>query len=286
MDKHLEPETGHWLTSIRNLTPWEKNPRDITPKRFEDLKLSIVDHGQFKPLLATKNGTMVGGNMRYRALDWLNSNIFVHTLPDGTEKTYDLRGHFNEVWVTELDFEHEPVAPGQPAIVHAVIDGVVQHKDFRDADHVMLEYALTDNDNVGAYNTEALAMLVQPYQEFLPMDSIHIEVAKPIPLDVVMNDFQPDGTDPTEEELPEPKETKEKKPKLVFEFQDEEEYEQIKGQLEDLKKDVDTEDNGLVLQYLLKSYFDPIAIDGMDNPRVVDEAHKSQFAETTTDPSD
>ena len=39
-----------------------------------------------------------------------------------------------------------------------------------------------------------------------------IEVAAPIPLETLLNDYQPDGTNPTEEELPadEPKEPKEK----------------------------------------------------------------------------
>jgi hypothetical protein len=47
-----------------------------------------------------------------------------------------------------------------------------------------------------------------------------------------------------------------------------EEYESVKERLEDLKKDAGTEDNGEVLDFLLKSYFDPLAMDGQEMPQV------------------
>jgi len=93
-----------------------------------------------------------------------------------------------------------------------------------------------------------------------------IEVTAPIPLETLLNDFQPDGTDPTTEELPEPKDAKEKKKKLVIEFEDAQLYDQVKGQIEDLKKDQGVESEAAVLDYLLKSDYDPRAIDGMDAP--------------------
>lgn len=267
MDKYIE--NGHWYSSIKNLVPWEKNWRFIQDEDFERLKAQLVDFGQYKALLVTKNGTIVGGNMRYRAMDWLNTNVFIRTLPDGTQRSYDLRGQFNDVWITELDFEYEPVAPGQPAIVHAVIDGKVQQREFSSTEQVMLEYSMSDNDAAGRTNNEALAMLVQEYQPVMPLEMFKIEVAAPITLETLMNDFQPDGTDPTEEELPEPEEEKkDKKKKLVFEFENDEEYESIKGQIEDLKKDVQTEDNAEVLEYLLRSYHDPLALDGQERPTI------------------
>lgn len=269
MERHIE--NGHWYTSIKNLQPWDKNPREIRDDDFERLKAQLVDFGQYKALLATKDGTIVGGNMRFRAMKWLNENIFNRTLPDGTQQSYDLRGQFNEVWVTELDFEYEAAVAGQMATVHAVIDGKIQQRGFSSAEHVMTEYALSDNDAAGRYNNEALAMLVHDYQELIPQDMFKIEVAAPIPLDIVLNDFQPDGTDPTEEELPESKaekEAKEKKKRIVFEFEDEQIYDQIKGQIEDLKKDIGTDENAPVLVHILKSYFDPLAMDGMERPEI------------------
>jgi len=204
--------------------------------------------------------------MRYRAMAWLNENVFTRTLPDGTTQSYDLRGQFNEIWVTELDFEYEPAVAGQMATVHAVIDGKVQQRGFSSAAHVMTEYVLSDNDSAGRYNNEALAMLVHDYQELIPQDMSKIEVADPIPLETLLNDFQPDGTDPTTEELPEPKGDKEKKKRIVFESESEEEFENVKGQVEDLKKDIGPEENAKVLVHVLKSYFDPLALDGMERP--------------------
>jgi len=109
-------------------------------------------------------------------------------------------------------------------------------------------------------------MLVHDYQELIPQDMFKIEVASPIPLETLLNDFQPDGTDPTEDVLPEPKEAKEKKKRIVFEFESEEEFENVKGQVEDLKKDIGAEENTPVLVHVLKSYFDPLALDGMERP--------------------
>lgn len=267
MDKRIE--NGHWVTSIKNLHPWEKNPRDVYEDDFERLKEQIVDLGIYKTILVTGNGTIIGGNTRYRALSWLNENVYVRTLPDGTPKEYDLRGQFNDVWISELDFEYMPAVDGQMASVYPTIDGVRQShtRSFSSAEQIMIEYALSDNDNVGRYNNQAVAMLVQPFQELIPQDMYKIEVANPIPLQSLLNDFQPDGTNPTEEELPEPKEAKEKKKRIVFEFEDEQMYDQVKGQIEDLKKDQGVESEAAVLDYLLKSYFDPLAIDGMEAPK-------------------
>lgn len=267
MDKTIE--NGQNRVSIKSIALWDKNPRDLKEEDFERLKAQLVDFGQYKPLLVTKSGTIVGGNMRYRAMKFLNENVFVRTLPDGTQRTYDLRGQFNTVWVTELDFEYEPVAPGQPATVYPVVDGqVFKHRAFSSAEHVMTEYALSDNDNVGRYNNEALAMLVTEFQPFMDMDMFKIEVAAPIPLQTLMNDFGPDGTDPTIEDLPEPKEEKEKKHKLSFTFDHEEDLEQVKAQLDDLKRDLKTDNDSDVLVLLLKNYFDPQGIDGKEVPGV------------------
>lgn len=49
------------------LSLWEDNPRNIRPKDFERLKKQIQELGQYKPLLITEDGTVIGGNMRLRA---------------------------------------------------------------------------------------------------------------------------------------------------------------------------------------------------------------------------
>ena len=158
---------------------------------------------------------------------------------------------------------------GKPAVSCRASDifFALYERGFASAEHVMIEYALSDNDSAGRYNNEALAMLVHDYQPLIPQDMFKIEVAAPVPLEPILNAFQPDGTDPTEEELPAADEPKEKKKKLVIEFPDEEEYENITSQIEDLKRDIETDDNAKVLQYLMKNYCDPLALDGQEMPR-------------------
>ena len=77
---------------IEKLSNWEKNPRSIDKRQFEDLKKHIVDLGQFKPLIVNTNpevapiGTIAGGNMRLRAM-------------------LDLG--FTEAWITQRFFKDE-----------------------------------------------------------------------------------------------------------------------------------------------------------------------------------
>lgn len=54
--------------SLTELHEWKKNPRSITDKGLENLKYKLKTHKLLKPLLITKDGTVVGGNMRLRAM--------------------------------------------------------------------------------------------------------------------------------------------------------------------------------------------------------------------------
>lgn len=70
---------GRILANIDDLRPWEDNPRQITEEKFELLmekikKVEEIDpstDGQFKPLVVTTLGVVVGGNMRLRAYEKL-----------------------------------------------------------------------------------------------------------------------------------------------------------------------------------------------------------------------
>src|SRR3990167_9789722 len=50
------------------LHEWDKNPRSITTDGFERLKKQIQKLGIYKPLIITDDGTVIGGNMRLKAL--------------------------------------------------------------------------------------------------------------------------------------------------------------------------------------------------------------------------
>jgi hypothetical protein len=55
------------LWNIDKLREWEKNPRTISKENFERLKNQIKELGEYKPLIITKDGTVLGGNMRLKA---------------------------------------------------------------------------------------------------------------------------------------------------------------------------------------------------------------------------
>lgn len=56
------------LVEIKTLKEFKDNPRNITPEGMERLKKQIKKLGQYKPLIVTHEGTILGGNMRYKAL--------------------------------------------------------------------------------------------------------------------------------------------------------------------------------------------------------------------------
>lgn len=53
---------------ISKLKEWEKNPRSIKEKDFKRLKKQLEQLGEYKPLLITEDGTVLGGNMRLKAM--------------------------------------------------------------------------------------------------------------------------------------------------------------------------------------------------------------------------
>lgn len=56
------------LVEITTLKEYERNPRNITEGGMDRLKKQIKKLGQYKPLIVTSDGVILGGNMRYRAL--------------------------------------------------------------------------------------------------------------------------------------------------------------------------------------------------------------------------
>lgn len=104
--------------NIKQIHNWDKNPRNINKKDFERLKAQITKLGQYKPLLITDDGTVLGGNMRLRAYKDLG---------------------ITDIWVS---------------VVKA------------DTEEKKLEYALSDNDRAGYYDSDMLANMIPNYPEF------------------------------------------------------------------------------------------------------------------------
>ena len=74
---------------LSELKLWDKNPRTIKDKRFETLCKSMTDDPAFlelRPVLATKEGRIYAGNMRYRAAQHLGWTDIPAVITDIDEK--------------------------------------------------------------------------------------------------------------------------------------------------------------------------------------------------------
>src|SRR3989304_7900276 len=74
------------IRNIKTLHNWNKNPRAIKKEDFERLRNQIKELGQYKPLIITSDGEVLGGNMRLRAYQELGiSDIWVSIVEPKTE---------------------------------------------------------------------------------------------------------------------------------------------------------------------------------------------------------
>ena len=74
------------IRDISALHVWEKNPRGIMEKGFARLKKQIRKLGQYKPLLVIPDGTVLGGNMRLRAMQELGvKRVWVNVVEPKSE---------------------------------------------------------------------------------------------------------------------------------------------------------------------------------------------------------
>jgi len=85
--------------SIDTLQLWDKNPRSINDDRFNELKVRLKRQGQVKPLLVAADGsTVIGGNMRLRAMQALGiEEVWIsHTEAKTDKEIFDLALTDNE----------------------------------------------------------------------------------------------------------------------------------------------------------------------------------------------
>jgi hypothetical protein len=106
---------------IDRLHNWEQNPRSITKDDFARLKKHIAQSGQFKPLIVTIDGTVLGGNMRLRAFQDLGiTEVWVSVVeaPDAKTKLEyalldnDRAGSYDEQALAELVTNTPEIALG------------------------------------------------------------------------------------------------------------------------------------------------------------------------------
>jgi len=53
---------------LADIRPWPKNPRKVKEEDMARLKKQLAELEQHAPLLVNKNGIILGGNMRYKAM--------------------------------------------------------------------------------------------------------------------------------------------------------------------------------------------------------------------------
>lgn len=119
---------------ISELHLWEQNPRRINERDFDRLKSQVEKLGQYKPLLVMPDGTILGGNMRFRAYQEVG---------------------IEDVWVSTVDF-----VENETGMWHAVVNGEQKDASFPSKETAMLEYALSDNDRAGYTDDDILTGLL------------------------------------------------------------------------------------------------------------------------------
>lgn len=154
-------ETKKPLTELKE---WDKNPRSISKDNFERLKKQITKLGIYKPLLISEDNTILGGNMRYKALQALGyKDVWVSVVKAETEEKKieyalsdndragqyegdqlaDLIGNFPEVEWGDYAIDIKP-----PLLVSDLID----------------QYSEVVEDEVPEVPTEATSKLGEIYQ--------------------------------------------------------------------------------------------------------------------------
>lgn len=92
---------------LSTLTPYEKNPRIIKGKGFDDLKKSLDEFGLATPLVINTDGVIVGGHARYNALIEVGEEFADCYVPDVTltpEQVSRLNIRLNRI-AGQWDFE-------------------------------------------------------------------------------------------------------------------------------------------------------------------------------------
>lgn len=64
----INTKEGKNYASIEDLFRWDKNPKIVLKDDFERLKRHLTKFGQFKPIVITEQGEVIGGNSRFEAL--------------------------------------------------------------------------------------------------------------------------------------------------------------------------------------------------------------------------
>lgn len=129
--------------STDQLHEWEVNKelRAITEENYERLKLSLLKKNQFKPLIVTPDGfgnyIVLAGNHRLRAYRELG-------VPS--------------LWVTVIEFMQN-----EAGLWYGVRDGVEEPERYNSKEDAMMDWGVTDNEEVAHYDRESFVNIMDNY---------------------------------------------------------------------------------------------------------------------------
>lgn len=129
----IEVRDGQKFAKVADLTNWKDNPRSTSKEDAERLKEQIK-LGEHSTLLIDTDGVVLGGNTRLRAYKEIGKR---------------------EAKVVVVEFVE------RKGVIHAIVDGIKADRTFDSVSQARLEYALSHNDLIGAYDDGKLAELLQ-----------------------------------------------------------------------------------------------------------------------------
>lgn len=165
-------ENGKHIARLSELHPWEKNPKTVTEEDFERLK-EQSKLGEYKPLIITADGTILGGNTRSRL--------------------YSSKGIEN-VWVSQVE-----MYKADDGMWHSRLDGKEVEATFETEELAMIAYALSDNDQIGRYDPQKFAELISGYAHSPILISYKVDIARPVSTQQILDSFSPPASVPVAE---------------------------------------------------------------------------------------
>ena len=150
------------VRDISTLQPWAQNPRSIKGDNYQKLKKQLM-LGQHSTLLITADGTVLGGNMRLKAMKEIHEEY--PTL-------------YDKVKCIVVDFVHSEADDG----FFAVVDGEeVKHKSYKTKEDGMMEYSLSHNDRAGYYDITLMANVMPNFN--IEWNDFSVDFVPPVPIE-------------------------------------------------------------------------------------------------------
>lgn len=213
----IEQRDGQKYAKVADLKNWKDNPKSFSKVEFDRL-IEQIKLGEHSTMLIDTDGIVLGGNTRLKAYKQLGKQ---------------------EAKVVVVEFVE------RKGIVHSIVDGIKSERTFDSLSQARLEYALSHNDLIGAYDDGKLA-------ELLTVTPIPLEVYKVTSVVRPVEDvaFEAGAGDPNDR--PEDEDTTDTDKldtymngniKQIVLYFDNDQYEDVIPRLEALRAEMDLENN-------------------------------------------